>query len=369
MAQAEASTHYFYNKRIGMENYLIESFGQTLRYAKLETPRPTGTQVLLEVQACGVCHTDLHVWHGGYDLGGGRFLKMSDRGLKLPHTLGHETVGRVAAVGDQVKDLAVNGHYLVYPWIGCGECVNCRDEHENLCTNTPRYMGIFSPGGYSSHVLVPHPKYLVDIGHLDPKQVAPMACAGLTTYSAINKVGARIHDKPLVIIGAGGLGLMALGILSALGGKGVVLDVDANKRAAALKAGALAALDANAPDINAQILAAVGAAPDAVIDFVGAPATVQLGCAVLAKGGRCIVVGLVGGEVTLSIPPIALRAISLEGSFVGTLEEMRQLMALVKAGKIPELPIVARPLSSAAETLSELEAGKLIGRAVLVPAE
>ncbi len=353
-----------------MENYLVESFGKPLTLVKRETPTPTGTQVLIKVQACGVCHTDLHVWHGGYDLGGGRFLKMSERGLTLPHTLGHETVGSIVSFGNEVKGLATGGHYLVYPWIGCGACLNCRNDDENLCTNTPRYLGIFSPGGYSSHVMVPHPRYLVDIGTLDPKQIAPMACAGLTTFSAINKLGARIKDKPLLIIGAGGLGLMALSILKALGGKcAVVLDVDPDKRAAALKAGAIAALDATAGDINAQITAAIGSAPDAAIDFVGAPATVQLGCAVLAKGGRCIVVGLVGGEVTLSIPPFALRAISLEGSFVGTLAELKQLMTLVQAGKIPDIPIQARPLSQAANALADLEAGKLIGRAVLVPAE
>lgn len=351
-----------------MDNYLVESFGAPLKYVKRDTPTPTGTQVLVKVHACGVCHTDLHVWHGGYDLGGGRFLKMSDRGLKLPHTLGHETVGTVVSAGDDVKDLTTGGNYLVYPWIGCGECLNCRDDHENLCTGTPRYLGIFSPGGYSSHVMVPHPRYLVDIGNLDPKQIAPMACAGLTTFSAINRLGERIKDKPLLIIGAGGLGLMALSILKASGGKGaVVLDVDPAKREAALKAGALAALDAKADDINAQIAAAIGGAPDAVIDFVGAPATVQLGCAVLGKGGRCIVVGLLGGEATLSIPPFALRAISLEGSFVGTLAELKQLMALVQAGKIPEIPILTRPLSQAASALADLEAGKLIGRAVLVP--
>lgn len=353
-----------------MESYLIESFGEPLTVGRCETPTPTGTQVLVKVQACGVCHTDLHVWHGGYDLGGGRFLKMRDRGLTLPHTLGHETVGTVVDVGPDVQGLVAGGNYLVYPWIGCGECINCRDEHENLCTNTPRYLGIFSPGGYSSHVMVPHPRYLVDIGSLDAKQIAPMACAGLTTYSAINRLGERIKDKPLVIVGAGGLGLMALSILKALGGKGaVVLDVDPTKREAALAAGALAALDAKAEDITAQITAAVGGAPDAVIDFVGAPATVQLGCAVLAKGGRCIVVGLVGGEATLSIPPFALRAISLEGSFVGTLAELKQLMVLVQAGKIPAIPILERPLSGAGEALADLAAGKLVGRAVLVPTD
>jgi D-arabinose 1-dehydrogenase-like Zn-dependent alcohol dehydrogenase len=352
-----------------MENYQVESFGGPLALAQRDTPVPTGKQVLVKVQACGVCHTDLHVWHGGYDLGGGKFLKMSDRGLKLPHTLGHETVGTVVAAGNEASHIKPDTSYLVYPWIGCGECINCRDEHENLCTSTPRYMGVFSPGGYSTHVLVPDAKYLVDIGSLDPKQVAPMACAGLTTFSAVKRLGERIKDKPLLIIGAGGLGLMALGMVKALGGKGaVVLDIDPAKREAALKAGALAALDSSSADINAQITAAVGGAPDAVIDFVGAPATVQLGCAVLGKGGRCIVVGLVGGEATLSIPPFALRAISLEGSFVGTLAEMKELMALAQAGLIPEIPILERPLDQAAQTLADLEAGKLIGRAVLVPA-
>jgi len=351
-----------------MKSYRIAEFGQPLRCEDTTVPTPTGSEVLLEVRAAGVCHTDLHVWHGGYDLGGGKFLKMSDRGVNLPHTMGHETVGVVIATGPAAKGVNVGETMLVYPWIGCGECANCGSGNENLCLSAPRYLGIFRTGGYSTHLVVPDVRYLVPIGDLDPAQAAPYACAGLTAYSAIKRLGEIVHDGPIVLIGAGGLGLMALSVLGALGAKGaVVVDLDESKRSAATQAGALLSVDPRDEAVSEKISAAIGGAPRAVIDFVGAPATIKLGTSLLAKGGSCIVVGLVGGEVTLSIPPFPLRAVSLTGSFVGNLTELHELMTLVREGKVKAIPIDRRPLEEVNSALQDLEAGQLVGRAVLVP--
>ena len=195
------------------------------------------------MKAAGVCHSDLHIWEGSYDLGGGRRLMLKDRGIPLPLTMGHETAGEIISVGPNVTDRKVGEMVLVYPWIGCGVCRVCRDGYENLCMK-PRCLGVHCDGGYADQIVVPNSKYLLPLDGLDPVSVAPYACSGVTTYSALKKLGSVIKEEPVLVIGAGGLGLMCVTILKAMGGKGaIVVDIDAKRRAAALEAGALAAVD------------------------------------------------------------------------------------------------------------------------------
>jgi alcohol dehydrogenase, propanol-preferring len=350
-----------------MKSYQLTGFGKPLEAHDGAAPEPKGTEVLLEVRAAGMCHSDVHFWEGYYDMGGGKQSKMEGR-IPLPATMGHETVGQVVASGPDAGGLDPAKNYLVYPWIGCGECPACRRSEENMCTRLPKYLGFFRAGGYSTHILVPHPRYLIDIGDLPPKRVAPLACAGVTTFSALKKVGPAITESPILIMGAGGLGLMALGLLKALGGKGAaVVEIDPAKRDAAMQAGAIAAIDGRADDAAKQILKALGEPPIAAIDFVGATDTVNLGMAVLAKGGNCIVVGLHGGEVTMPIPSFPLRVVGIVGSFVGTLAELTELVELAKAGKVPAIPIDERSLDHADEMLTDLRHGKVVGRGILVP--
>ena len=249
--------------------------GQPLQLNEKPTPEPAGTEVLLKVQAAGVCHSDIHIWDGYYELGGGKRLQLLERGIKLPLTMGHENVGEVVAVGPDAKGVKVGDVRLANPWIGCGECVVCKVGEENLC-KTPRNLGVFTDGGYATHLIVPHPRHLFDIGKLTPVQAAPLACSGITAFSALKKVGPVIKDEPVVIMGAGGLGLMAIALHKAMGGKSVVMvDIDPVKREAALKAGAIAAIDGRAPDAAKQIIAATNGGAWSVIDFVGSSDTVQ----------------------------------------------------------------------------------------------
>jgi propanol-preferring alcohol dehydrogenase len=351
-----------------MKSYDVCECGAPLRLVERPTPEPKGSEVLLRVLAAGVCHTDLHLGEGFYDLGSGKRLKMSDRGVKLPLTMGHENVGEVVAVGPEARGVAVGDRRLVFPWIGCGHCAPCRRGDENLC-GSPQTIGIFRAGGYSDHLLVPHPRCLFDVGDLAPEQAAPLACSGLTTFGALKKLGPFLERELTVIIGAGGLGLMCLSLLEAMGGRGaIVVDIDARKREAALKAGALAVVDAAAPDAAQQITAAAGGGAWGVIDLVGASSTVQLGMASLAKGGKLIVVGLFGGDLPVSAALLPLRAIALQGSYVGTPAEQAELLALVRRAGMPSLPITTRPLSEVNAALGDLKAGKLVGRTVLTPA-
>ena len=171
-----------------MHSYDVCECGAPLRLMERPTPKPTGTEVLLKVTAAGICHSDLHFWEGVYDLGGGKHMKLTDRGMKLPLTMGHETAGQVVALGPKAKGVKIGAKRLVYPWIGCGQCAVCKRGEENLCTK-PGFVGVFRPGGYADHVIVPHPRYLLDYGSLKPEQAAPLACSGLTAYSALKKFG------------------------------------------------------------------------------------------------------------------------------------------------------------------------------------
>ena len=351
-----------------MKSYDVCECGAPLRLMERPTPKPTGTEVLLKVIAAGVCHSDLHIWEGHYDLGGGKLLKLADRGVKLPLTMGHEYVGEVVAVGPDAKGVQVGDRRLVHPWLGCGECAVCKRGDEQLC-RTAFSIGVFRSGGYADHLLVPHPRYLFDIGNVAPERAAPLACSGITTYGALKKVGPLLQQESMVIIGAGGLGLMCLSLHGKMGGKGaIVVDIDPVKRQAALKAGAVAAIDGNAPDAAKQIIEATKGGAWAVIDLVGAARTVQLALDSIVKGGKVIVVGLFGGDVTIPTPFLPLRAMSIQGSYVGSLTEMGELLDLVRRKGAPDLPIGTRPLAAVNDALNELKDGKVVGRLVLMPA-
>ena len=346
-----------------MRCYCVMHHGQPLELVERDIPVPQGSEVLLRVKAAGLCHTDLHLWEGHYDLGGGKKLMLSDRGIKPPLTLSHEIVGEV--VGG--AGAHVGKTMLVHPWIGCGECAACQRGEENICIK-PQSLGVVRPGGFAEYLIVPHVRYLVDIDGIDAAEAAPLACAGVTTYSALKKFGARIQQDPLVVIGAGGLGLMAIEVLKAIGGKGaIVVDIDPAKREAALAAGALAAIDARAADAVAQVQAATGGGARAVLDLVGATPTVTLATAACARGGHIVICGLMGGDITLSLPVIPMRPLTIQGSYVGTLEELRELIALVQRTKMKAIPVQRRPMSEANAAMQDLIAGKVVGRTILIP--
>ena len=341
--------------------------GAPLRRMERPTPTPTSTEVLLRVLAAGVCHSDIHIWDGYYDMGGGRKIQLTDRGIKLPLTMGHENVGEVVALGPEAKGVKLGERRLVFPWIGCGECKVCKEEEEQLCT-TPRSLGVYRNGGYADHLLVPHARYLLEIGDMPAERAAPLACSGVTTYGALKKLGAMLTWEPVVIIGAGGLGLMALALLKAMGGVGaIVVDIDAAKRDAAKAAGSIATVDGAAPDAHKQIIKLTNGGAWSVIDLVGASATVKIGIDCLIKGGKLIVVGLFGGDITISTPTIPLKAMTIQGSYVGSLAELKELVALVQRAGLPSVPISKRPLAAAGGALDDLKAGKVVGRLVLMP--
>ncbi len=350
-----------------MKSFCVTAFGEPLQLIEQPTPVPQGAEVLLQVKAAGVCHSDLHLQDGSYDLGQGRILKLADRGISLPLTMGHEVVGEVVALGPDASGVAPGDVRLIFPWIGCGRCPACRRGTENLCA-TPNCIGVNRAGGYADHILVPDAKYLIDIAPLTPEQAAPFACSGLTAYGALKKLGTLLKEQPVGIIGAGGVGLMAVSLVKALGGAGAIaVDISASKRQAALKAGAIGALDGSAPDAAAQLSAAVPEGLPAVIDFVGSPQTAKLGMSAMARGGRYILVGLYGGELAYPLPFFPMRALTVQGSYTGSLDELKELMTLARGGAVPDFPLRTHRLTEVNDVLSNLRAGTVVGRSVVSP--
>ncbi|MBL4666169.1 MAG: alcohol dehydrogenase catalytic domain-containing protein [Sneathiella sp.] len=345
----------------------VIEFGKPLETREYETPTPQGTEVLIKISACGVCHSDLHLWEGYFDMGGGQKLDLAERGMKLPFTMGHEIVGEVIAIGPDAKGANIGDKRIVFPWIGCRDCARCEDGDELLCMS-PQTLGTRYNGGYSDEVIAPHPKYLIPFDGIPAELACTYACSGLTAYSALKKLSHLGSNDTVVIIGAGGVGLSAVHFApSMIKCKIVVADIDKTKRAAALDAGASAVFDNSDPNAIQKMMELTKGGAGAVIDFVGAPSSANFGLNILRKGGTLVVVGLFGSSISLPLPTLPLMMRSIIGSYVGTLDEMHELMVLVQAGKIAPIPYQVRPMEEANASLLDLKAGNATGRIVLTP--
>ncbi len=350
-----------------MKRMRITNFGEELVYEDAEVSEPTGSEVLLETAACGVCHSDLHVWEGFYSFGGGKKLDVVDTGVQLPLTPGHEIVGRVRKAGPDARGVQPGDLRLVYPWTGCGSCNDCTSGNSHLC-DAPSSLGIYRDGGYQEMVIVPDAELLVDIGDLSPEIACSYACAGLTAYSALKKALPLSADDGLVIIGAGGVGLFAAQVARYLtDAKVVFVDIDDSKLASVRSFSDRYAVvnSANEKDAAAKIREVLGGEPAAVVDFVNNSATAVLGFSLLRKNGKQIFVGLFGGKMILLTPLMVLKTLTLAGSFTGSLAELKELMALVAAKKPESVPIQKAAFADANVVLNDLREGRVNGRAVL----
>jgi D-arabinose 1-dehydrogenase-like Zn-dependent alcohol dehydrogenase len=344
-----------------MISYQIVEHGKPLQKVAFETPKPQGAEVLVRITRAGVCHSDVHIWDGYFDLGGGKRFYVKERGCVPPFTLGHEPFGVVEALGPKAKGVKIGQKRIVYPWIGCGKCAVCKAGQDNYCVSGTRYLGVNRAGAYSTHVLVPDAKYLVDASGVEEGFAATLACSGLTAYSAAAKLPALAAQDRVAVLGCGGLGLIGISILRARGVKTIIAcDIDDAKLGVAARMGAKQTLNTRAGDA-AQKLQGLAAA----IDFVGSPATASLGIGALRKGGRYVICGLYGGELVHPLPPIAQRAIGIVGSYVGNLQELKEVVALAKKRKIRAAPVETRPADEASGALEDLKAGRIVGRVVL----
>jgi alcohol dehydrogenase, propanol-preferring len=331
--------------------------GDALVLEQVPVREPSGRQVLVRVAGCGVCHTDLHIARG----------EMTR--VVLPITLGHEVSGWVDAWGPEAAAsldaarLRRGDPVLVFGGWGCGDCADCRSGEEQRC-GAGRSPGFQVDGGYAETILVPDARHLIPLGTLDPVRAAPLADAGLTPYRAVRRAGPWLRPRGRVlIIGFGGLGQFALQYLRRVADLRVAIsDVSPGKVALALAMGADAASDATAPDRVGDDL---GGPAEAVFDFVGTDATLDLGAGLLAPGGLLMIVGEGSGTLRFGFAAPAVESWVTTSAW-GSANELRQVVAMAAAGVLT-WDVEAMPLTQAAGAHARLAGGQVRGRIVLVP--
>jgi D-arabinose 1-dehydrogenase-like Zn-dependent alcohol dehydrogenase len=344
----------------------FSDYGIPLTEIAGELSAPTGSEVLVRVGHCGVCHSDLHLHDGYFDLGGGRKAELAG-GRDLPFTLGHEIEGTIEATGPDAGGGQIGRRVAIYPWIGCGECPTCKRGDEHLCAK-PRQIGIQVDGGYASHVMVPHPRYLLDYDPIPAALAGTYMCSGVTAFSSVKKLGPAADEGPALLVGMGGVGMMGLAFVVARSRQApIVAEIDPAKRALALERGAGAAVDPADPAARKAVIAASNGGVMGAIDFVGSDKSAAFAYGALAKGGRLVVSGLIGGEMKLSVPTLPLKGVSILGNYVGSLAEAKEMLALMRSGSVQPIPVLTRPLAEAQAGLDDLRAGRTVGRQVLVP--
>jgi len=348
-------------------SYQLLAYGKPPCPVDLEFSKPTGDEVLVQVTHAGVCHSDVYIMDGHQDLGSGEKIYFAQSNMPMPLTMGHEIVGDVLEVGNRVDTKLIGKRRLIYPWIGCGDCVSCEAGQENHCESA-RSLGIFSQGGYSDYVVVPSSRYLIDIDGLDAAWSSTLACSGLTVYSALKQLQPIKPNSAIAIIGIGGLGLMAISMAKALGlEKIVACDLAQDRLEVARELGASDTLETASNDAAARLRDLSQNRLFGVIDTVGLPTTMDLGIQATMKGARIVLVGLQGGRIALPLPTLPFKALSLNGTYTGTLQELRDVIELAKSGALQPMPISCRPMSCLHHTLEELRSGSVVGRVVLEP--
>jgi propanol-preferring alcohol dehydrogenase len=327
---------------------------------EIAKPSPAPGQVLIKIGGAGVCHSDLHVME-------------EDLGFKPPFTLGHENAGWIAELGEGVKGFKEGDAVAVYgPW-GCGRCHACQLSMENYCENWTEIDGFGGglglDGGMADYMLVPAARLLVPLGDLSPAKAAPLSDAALTPYHAIKRSLAHLNpDTTVVVVGVGGLGHMAIQLVRVLTPIRIIAaDVDDTKLQHAKALGADDIINnrdaAQAAERIRQIVGPRGAG--LVLDCVGIQATLDLGAKLLGRNSTWTIVGLGGGHHDFhhgSTPYGTSMSIPYWGSRV----ELMEVIAMARAGRI-QAETTEYPLSEAAKVYDELKAGRIAGRAVLVP--
>lgn len=345
-----------------MKALQLTAFKQAGELVEVDQPEPGPGEVLVRIGGAGACHSDLHLMHD------------FEPGLlpwNPPFTLGHENAGWVEALGTGVSGLEVGEAVAVYgPW-GCGLCRRCALGMENYCERPEltggAVGGLGADGGMASHMVVPSVRHLVPIGDLDPAEAAPLTDAGLTPYHAVKRcLPLLTPGTTAVVIGAGGLGHMAVQMLRALTPATVVAvdqRQDALRLAESVGAHHGVVSDGEAAATIRDLSGGQGA--DVVLDFVGVDATLALGAAASRVLGQLLIVGIGGGTLPMNFFGIPYE-VSVATTYWGSLPELHEVLALARAGTIT--PHVSRfGLDEAPSVYERLAAGEIDGRAVIVP--
>lgn len=346
-------------------SFRITKFGEPLQLQCEDIPQVSGSEVLLKISGCGVCHSDLHIADGYFDLGNGRTTPIGKGDKNLPFTPGHEIVGEIAAIGSEATGVAIGERRIIYPWIGCSraDCSLCSRGQEHMCGG--RAIGVMSHGGFSNYIVVPDPRYLVSFDGIPDSTAATYACSGLTAYGSLKKVGRLSEADPLVIIGAGGVGLAAIALAKEVNGVApIVVEIDSSKSQAAIEAGAVSVIDPSAQDAGRIFVKKTGGAA-AVVDFVGSESSAKFATTILRRTGKLLIVGLFGGTFQMPVSFFPLLGLTIEGTQVGTLQDLKELVKLGQRGLFRAVPVASRPMAEANDVLQDLRDRKILGRVVL----
>jgi propanol-preferring alcohol dehydrogenase len=325
-------------------------------------PDPGPGEVVVKVGGAGLCHSDLHLIHD---------FEPGMMPWPVPFTLGHENAGWVHAMGAGVTGWEIGQPVAVYgPW-GCGRCYRCRSGMENFCENAAELGGVGAglgrDGGLAPYLLVPSSRFLVPLTTLDPVEAAPLTDAGLTPYRAIKRsIPVLLPGSSAVVIGAGGLGHMAIQILQHLTPAQIIV-VDKNPAALSLARDKGAHVTVEAGDAAADQIrdATKGRGAEAIIDLVGAEATLQLAAAVARPLGHVTLVGIAGGTYPFGFFTTGFE-VAFANSNWGTIPELVEVIALAEAGHLA-VHVHRLALDEAVDAYRKLAEGQLVGRGVVVP--
>jgi len=338
-----------------MKAAVLHEFKQPLAIEEVARPVPGPNDVLIEVEACGVCHSDLHLADGDWK----QFAGI----VKKPLILGHEIAGRVVEKGAGVQNLRI-GDRVGVPWIHwtCGGCEFCREGNENLCSKQ-MITGATVDGGYAEFVKAPASHATKIPTNLSPKEVAPLFCAGVTVYRAL-KQSKILSGQRLAVFGVGGLGHLAIQIGRSLGAEVTAIDISDEKLALARSLGASTALNAASSNVVKELLGTGGA--HVAIVTSAAKAAYEMAFYGLRPSGTLLVVGLPAEDV--GFPPIMMAAkeVHIRATAVGTRKDLEEVLAMAASGKV-RCQVTSRPLAQANEVLEELRQGRISGRVVLTP--
>ena len=318
-------------------------------------PEPGRGQIRLRIEACGMCHTELHLRDGLLDLGPRDF------------TIGHEIAGTIDAVGAEVDSARVGERVVVYYYEGCMHCAYCAAGDEHLCPQVAAQPGFTSDGGYAEYMVVRARNCVVVPDHVSLVDIAPMGCAGSTAVHA----GKLADIKPgdwVVVHGAGGVGLAVLQYARHLGAKVIAIGLGAERLALATSLGAVATIDAaQVIDPAAEVMRLTGEGADVVFELVGRESTMRASVAMLRRRGRLVLIGYSADEFRVHPIGIIVREARIIGSVGSTLEDLREIVALVAEGVVRPLIDHTLPLGAFEDGFAAMEAQTILGRIVLVP--
>jgi alcohol dehydrogenase, propanol-preferring len=338
-----------------MKAAILHNFKTPLALEEVERPVPGADEVLIEVEACGVCHSDLHVADGDWP----QLAKI----VKKPLILGHEIAGRVVEKGMAVHDHEI-GDRVGVPWIfwSCGECEMCREGNENLCAKQ-QITGVSVDGGYAEFMKAPARHAIKIPNELSSSEAAPLFCAGVTVHRALKKA----HIQPgqrLAVFGVGGLGHLGVQLGVSLGAEVTAIDLSDEKLAYAKSLGAAETLNAASVDTAKHFRRRGGA--HAVLVTSAAKAAYDAAFPCVRPTGVLLVVGLPADSLSFSPISMAGTEIRIQASAVGTRQDLREVLAMAAEGKV-RCQVTTRPLAAANEVLDDLRHGRVSGRVVLTP--